>query len=341
MLLLISATSAFAAPAQKEPAVAMVNGQAITQVELDEAVGTRLMRIRTEEYTIRRGALHQLISERLLAAEAKKRGITVDELLRAEVEEKVEAVPRETLEGIYEATKERFGNVEREEALRQLADGMRRQKVGARRAELTRQLSAAGGVKVLLEPPRADVQAEGPSKGPESAPITIVGFSDFECSFCGRALPTLEQLQDRYGDLVRVVFRDYILPSHRNAPMAAEAAHCAGDQGKFWEMHDQLFANQRELSPITAIKYAGELKLDRAAFEQCIGSGKHKATWKAAHAEGDRVGVRSTPTFFINGRMIIGAASPETFINVIDEELERLGVKRPAAQTAATTTAAK
>ena len=335
MLLLISATSAFAGSPQKQPAVATVNGQAITQAELDEMVGTRLMRIRTEEYQIRRSALEQIISDRLLAAEAKKRGITVDELLRVEVEEKVEAVPRETLEGVYEATRDRFGNVERDEALRQIGDGMRRQKVNARRTELTRQLSAANHVKVLLEAPRVEVAAKGPSKGPESAPITIVGFSDFECSFCGRALPTLKQLQERYGDLVRVVFRDYVLPSHRNAPIAAEAAHCAGDQGKFWEMHDQLFANQRELSSITAIKYAEEMKLDRAAFERCIGSGKHKATWKAAHEEGERVGVRSTPTFFINGRMIIGAASLETFTKVIDEELDRLGVKRPAAQTVA------
>ena len=342
-LFLISATAAVAAPAKKQPAketataVATVYGQPITQAELDEVVGTRLMRIRTEEYQIRRGALEQIISDRVLAAEAAKRGISVEELLRVEVDAKVEAIPRETLEGVYEAAKDRFGNTDREEALRQIGEGMRRQKLNARRTELTRQLSADAGVKVLLDPPRVEVKAAGPSKGPEAAPITIVGFSDYECSFCGRALPTIKQLQDRYGDLVRVVYSDYVLPSHRNAPKAAEAAHCAGDQGKFWEMHDYLFANQRDLSPITAIKYAGELKLDQKAFENCIGSGKHKATWQAAHAEGERVGVRSTPTFFINGRMIIGAASPETFMSVVDDELSRLGVKPPPAKAAATT----
>jgi protein-disulfide isomerase len=343
MLFLISATAAIAGPAQKQPAkgaataaaVATVYGQPVTQAELDEAVGTRLMRLRTEEYQIRRGALDQIISERVLAAEAQKRGISVEELLRIEVEAKVETVPRETLEGVYEAAKDRIGNADREEALRQIAEGMRRQKTNTRRMELTRQLMADAGVKILLDPPRAEVRAEGPSKGPQSAPITIVGFSDYECSFCGRALPTLQQLRDRYGDLVRVVYRDYVLPSHRNAPKAAEAAHCAGDQGKFWEMHDHLFANQRDLSPIAAIRYAGELKLDQAAFQQCIGSGKHEATWKAAQAEGELVGVRSTPTFFINGRMIVGAAPAETFISVVEEELARLGVKPPATRTAA------
>jgi protein-disulfide isomerase len=333
-LLLVAATAAAAPPAPKP--VATINGEAVTQAQLDEAVGSRLMRIRTEEYQMRRAVLDQLIADRLLAAEAAKRRITVDELLRVEVEAKVEAVPRETLEGVYEATKDRFAGADRDEALRQLADGMRRQKTQTRRAQFVRQLTSDAGVKILIEPPRAEVKADGgPSKGPQSAPITIVGFSDYECSFCGRALPTLKQLQERYGDLVRIVYRDYVLPSHRNAPKAAEAAHCAGEQGKFWEMHDELFAHQRELSPTSSLKLAGELELDRAKFEQCLTSGRHKATWQAAHAEGERAGVRSTPTFFINGRMVIGAASPESFMSVIDEELDRLGVKRPAAKTAA------
>jgi protein-disulfide isomerase len=200
---------------------------------------------------------------------------------------------------------------------------MRRQQTAKRMSELVDGLRAAGGVRVLIEPPRAPVTTTGPSRGKENAPVTIVAYSDYECMFCGRSLDTMKKLEQKYGDNVRIVHRDFPLASHRGAPRAAEAAHCAGEQGKFWEIHEKLFANTGGIDDADIRKAANDVALDMRAFETCLSSGKHTETWKAARDEGNRVGVSSTPTFFINGRMLLGAVAYEQFARIIDEELQR------------------
>jgi len=318
--LLAAAPALFAAD---RPPVATVGGAAVTAEDLDRALGNRLMRVRSEEYQMKRAALDELISERLFKREAEKRHVTVDELLKAEVDAKVSVPTPAEVEPFYEGTREHFGNMPHDEAIQQIIDGMRRQRTTQRKNDFAKALRDAAGVKVLLEPPRADVKADGPARGNGSAPVTIVEFSDFECPFCGRASATVSKLRDKYGDKVRIVFRDYPLPSHRSAPRAAEAAHCADDQGKFWEMHDKLFSKTGPVAESDIRKYAEDIGLDLPRFAQCLDSGKHTETWKAAQLDGVMAGVGSTPTFFVNGRMLIGAAPIEAFASVIDEELER------------------
>ena len=315
-------------------AVATVGGTAITEAELNEAVGSRLMRLRTEEYNIRRAALDQLVTERLMRSEAARRGITIEELTRIEVDEKVTAPTREEVEPFYEATKERYAGGTKEEAIEQILAGMRRHRAATRTTEFLKQLRAATPIQVLIDAPRAKVAANGPSKGNPEAAVTIVEYADFECSYCSRAAATLKKIESQYGDRVRIVYRDYPLASHRGAPRAAEAAHCAGDQGKYWEMHDRLITKGGAIAETDIQKYAGEISLDLPAFRECLASSKHTATWKAAHAEGASVGVQSTPTFFVNGRMLTGAASLEAFSAIIDEELERENAKRASAKGA-------
>jgi protein-disulfide isomerase len=123
---------------------------------------------------------------------------------------------------------------------------------------------------------------------------------------------------------VKIVFKDFPLPTHAEAFKASEAAHCAGDQGKYWEMHDAMFANQRALQ-VPALKQAARtLGLDGAAFDQCLDSGKHAAHVRADYELGEKMGVNSTPTIYINGRPLIGAQPFEAFKQVIDEELARV-----------------
>src|SRR6185436_15419560 len=231
------------------------------------------------------------------------------------------------VESFYEGTKERFGPVSKEDAIAQIIDGMRRQRLAQRRSDFAKSLRDAAGVKVLLEPPRADVKAAGPARGKETAPITIVEFSDFECPFCGRASATVKKVQDKYGDKVRIVFRDYPLPSHRTAPRAAEAGHCADEQGLFWDMHDKMFSKSGPVAEADIRKYATEIGLDLPKFSACLDSGKYTQTWKDSQADGVKAGVGSTPTFFVNGRMVVGAAPLESFTTVIDEELERAAAR--------------
>lgn len=335
VLFLFVLTAAGVPAEERQPArsVASVNGQVITAEDLDRAIGNRLMRIRTEEYVLRRAVLDELIAERLLQAEAARRNVSVEELLKTEVESKISTPPAADLDAFYEGTRDRFPGLTRDEALKQIADGMRKQASAKRKYEFIKSLRAAAGVRVEIQPPRAAVQAEGPARGKASAPVTIVEFSDFECPFCSRAAQTIRKITDTYGERVRVVFRDFPLASHRTAPRAAEAAHCADEQGKFWEMHDLLLAKGGvPLSDGDLRKAAADAGAEVDLFNVCLASGRYAEAWKTSQEEGTRAGVTSTPTFFINGRMVIGAAPYEMFQSIIDDELEQAAAKPAAAR---------
>ncbi|MGQ0505996.1 MAG: DsbA family protein [Myxococcaceae bacterium] len=164
-----------------------------------------------------------------------------------------------------------------------------------------------------------------PVKGPKNAPVTIVAFSDFQCPFCSRVVPTLKQIEDQYGGKVRVAFKHQPLPFHNNAKLAAEASLAANEQGKFWEYHDKLFANQSALDRPNLERYAEELKLDLTKFKTALDSKKFDAQVAADSTEGSRVGANGTPTFFINGRQLVGAQPIDAFKQIIDEELKKKG----------------
>jgi protein-disulfide isomerase len=301
--------------------VATIGTTAVTQDDLDRAVGSRLMRILTDEYNVRRAVLDDVITTKLIDAEAARRHVTAEELLKQEVEAKITPPNPAEIEPIYDGVAERYPGMTKEQAVADIAEGMRRQRLGARKAQFVKDLRAAAGVRVYLKPPRVEVKAEGPSRGNAGAPVTIVEFSDFECPFCGRAVETLQQIEKAYPDKVRIVFRDYPLIMHRTAKRAAEAAHCADEQGKFWAMHDRLFSKGGPINDADLYRFASQAKLDHDAFDACLTSGKFKDAWKPSLEEGSRIGVSSTPSFFINGRLIVGSANFEAFSRVIDEEI--------------------
>jgi protein-disulfide isomerase len=162
-----------------------------------------------------------------------------------------------------------------------------------------------------------------PSKGPKSAPIQIVEFSDYQCPFCGRVEPTIKQIEDKYNGKVHFSFKNFPLPFHQHAQLAAEAAEAANAQGKFWEMHDKMFANQTALERADLEKYASEIGLDMNKFKSDLDSGKWKDAVNKDVEYGKTVNVNGTPAFFINGHFINGAMPYEAFAQVIDEELKK------------------
>ncbi|MFP2931574.1 DsbA family protein [Pyxidicoccus sp. 3LG] len=164
-----------------------------------------------------------------------------------------------------------------------------------------------------------------PARGPANAPVTVVAFSDFECPFCSRAVPTLKALEEEYAGKLRVAFKHQPLPNHPNAKLAAAASLAAHEQGKFWEFHDVLFANQRQLDRASLENYAKQLGMNVARFKSALDSGKHDAQIAADSSEGARIGASATPTFFINGRAVVGALPIDHFRRVIDEELKKSG----------------
>jgi protein-disulfide isomerase len=182
---------------------------------------------------------------------------------------------------------------------------------------------AAAAPPAPAGPRKVDVPADSPVKGPKTAKVTMVLWSDFQCPFCSRIVPTMKQVEDAYAKDVRMVFRHQPLPMHPNAKIAAEASMAAHEQGKFWPFHDKMFANQQNLDRASLEKYAQELGLNMGKFKAALDSGKYTKRVEEDSAEGMAVGANGTPTFFLNGREFVGALPFESMKTAIDAEIKR------------------
>ncbi len=192
-------------------------------------------------------------------------------------------------------------------------------------AELMKSAGAAPAAPAAPEPTVvSDINLQGaPVKGPKNAVVTIVAFSDFQCPFCSRVVPTLHELEKQYPGKLKIAFKHQPLPFHNNARIAANASMAANEQGRFWEYHDKLFQNQQALDRPNLERYAQELGLDMGRFKSALDSNKFDAQVTADSNEGMRIGANGTPTFFINGRQFVGAQPLEAFKAVIDDELKK------------------
>ena len=193
-------------------------------------------------------------------------------------------------------------------------------------AELTRNGATSPVMLAGAAPnaPEAKVNVEvgnAPLKGLSSAPVKIITFSDFQCPFCSRVLPLMKQIEEAYGSKVAVAFKQFPLPMHDKAELAAEAALAANEQGKFWQMHDKLFANQSNLDRVSLESYAKDLGLDLEKFKAALDSGRFKPQIEKDKAQGSSAGVSGTPSFVVNGKLVVGAQPFEEFKRAIDAAL--------------------
>lgn len=311
---------------QKEPGVvARIDDQVITMQEVQNALAPQLAKLQEQKHQLMEAKLEELIAERLLTREAKRRGVTVEELLKAEVASKISEVAEAEVTTFITENKARLRG-ETADLRAKVRDYLREQKVGQQGKAYVASLRQAAKVAVLLEelpPIRVAVKVDGAyAQGSKDAPITLVEFTDFQCPFCSKAVATVKEVMRQYPGKVRWVFRDFPIASlHPNAPKAAEAARCAGEQGKFWEYHDLLFDSQNQTTTADFKRFAEQLKLDPKGFGQCLDTGKHQAAVDADVQDGARLGITGTPTFFINGRILVGAQPLENFKKVIEAEL--------------------
>ena len=167
------------------------------------------------------------------------------------------------------------------------------------------------------------------TRGPVSAPVTILEWSDFQCPFCREAQPALGRLLAEFPEQVRLVFKDFPLRSHELAVPAALAARCASAQGRFWEYHDLLFAAQPAFARDELVGYARRLGLDVPRFTECLDAARLQGDVMADQSEGRAAGVRATPTFFVNGQKIEGALPIEEFRAAVRRALREAGVAPP------------
>jgi protein-disulfide isomerase len=185
--------------------------------------------------------------------------------------------------------------------------------------------SAAGGSGQTGKPgdlplgPRQEVAlGDAPVRGSRTAPVIIVEFADYQCPYCQQMHPELKILQQELAGKVAVAFKDFPLAMHANAEKAAEAARCAGEQGKYWDFHDALFYNGENLEVAQIKQYAHNLKLNQANFDACLDSGKEAAAVQKDMAQGRQLGVRATPSFFFNGRLFTGAMDYYTLRSLVE-----------------------
>ncbi|HYS52795.1 MAG TPA: thioredoxin domain-containing protein [Thermoanaerobaculia bacterium] len=314
-----------ALPVAASQVVATVNGKAITARDIESRVAASLLPLRQQEYEVKAEAARAIAFERLKAAEAARRGISVDELYRLEVTSKVPAPTDGEINTMLRFLRSRLPQ-EPAEARAAVIESLRNQKTEQREMDFRKEIFARATFELRIQPPRAkiDVTGNDPVRGKAGAPVTIIEFSDFQCPYCGQSQETLREIEKEYAGRVRLVFKHFPLEEiHENARLAAEASLCANDQRKFWELHDWMFNNVQKLSRDQIVAAAPAMEMDASALGKCIDEHRHAKDIDADFADGQEAGVRGTPTFFVNGRLISGKPTFENFHDVIDQELRK------------------
>jgi protein-disulfide isomerase len=293
------------APNLSDDAVlATIAGQPLKAAPVKERLKPIIYKIRSDAYALTKQQADQLVDNMLLLDEAKKRQVGPEEIIRAEISDKVHTPTEAEVAKFYEENKARINgdlNTVRNQVALYLQDQDKRRLEG----ELSNKLRKSANVRWLITEPPQPVQNisldDDPSRGTANAPVTIVEFTDFQCPACAAMHPVLDEVLKSYGDKVRFVVRDFPLNQHENARKAAEAADAANEQGKFFEYIAILFKNQKSLDIASLKKYASDLGLNRAKFDAALDRGVYAAEVNHDVQDGEMYGVGSTPTIFVNG----------------------------------------
>jgi len=315
-----------------ERVLARWRGGQISAADLDEQVAAELRQMDVEHalrrYELQLQALDAMIDERLLQAHVESEGLsTVEELLRAEIEDKVTDPTDDEVVAAYSQVASQIPGASLESARPYIVQELRQQRMAEMYREYIQALREGRELArdfPYPDLPRVEVSvAEGdPVLGPKDAVVTVVQFAEYQCFFCNKVADTLDQLIEAYPNQVRVVFKDFPLQNHGRAVPAAVAAHCAGDQGRYWEYNRVLLANQGALEDADLAGYASQMSLDMAAFSECTDTGRHEQRVYDAMTQGRELGVQATPTFFVNGLLVSGAQPYERFASLVEREIE-------------------
>lgn len=304
-----------------DPVVAEFNGKSVKASQAFSGVKTRLFDLEDEMFRTKEQAINDYVEGQLLEAEAKKQNMPQEALLEKETGGGGEEVNDADIDSFLSSK----GLSLKDPRIRKddVRDYLKYRKRFEKRQGYVAKLKQSSNVKIHLKEPSAPkltVDVSGyPTWGNASAPVTIIEFSDYQCPYCSRAVPTLDRIKKEYGpDKVKIVFRDMPLPSHPRAVPAALAAHCANDQGKFWEFHDALFNNQQKLEDADLKGHAKTLGLDEKKFAECYDAKKHQELVDKSRREAETLGIQATPSFVINGALLQGAQPFEKFKEKID-----------------------
>jgi len=319
--------------------VAKVNGQPLTYAQLSSDIDAKLAQMQ-QKYAVQfqqltlgnertragliENRIEDVVDQQVLALEATARKSSPEALLQSV---KPRIVSDDQVRAFYESQQSQIGQpfADVSSQIKQYLD---KEAAAEAKDNYLRSLRKKYKAAVTWEPMREAIEARGPQRGANDAVVTIVEFSDFQCPFCGRLAPVLRDLLKEYPTQVRLVFRNMPLTAvHPNAQKAAEAGVCADSQGKFWAMHDLLYAEQNSLSADALKEKARRLNMDSPAFDDCLDAGHGSAAVKTDLDAGEHLGIASTPASFLNGRFVGGALPLFQWRSLIDDELARIARK--------------
>lgn len=324
------AASAPAAGPDNDAIVAKWDGGQITYGELYADIKGQIIKAEvdylTAKYQSETQALDGKLMEALLEAEAKKKGHPdVEALLKVEIEDKVPEPTEEEKRAFYEVMKRQMRGATYEQVEARIGAEVKNRKAAEVFQTYVETLKGQYNASTDLpfpDLPRLPVSADDdPSIGPDNAPVTIIQFAEYQCPYCGKAGEAVDQVLAKYGDKVRMVYRDFPLSFHPRAIPAAIAANCAGEQDKYWEMHKALMSDQRSLEEADLLAHAQTLQLDVDKWQTCRQDPKQAEEVQKDFEDGQAVGVSGTPAFFINGLMLSGAQPYSEFERIIEREL--------------------
>jgi protein-disulfide isomerase len=312
---------------------ATVGDHQITQQQVDDAVLRAVSP--SQLYDLRKQALDKLVDDYLIGQAAKRAGLSPDQYVAREAgpAKVTEADAHKFFDDHRAAIDQQAKGQSFDQLKGRIVLALEHQQARQDRDTLIARLRSASPVKEMLQAPRVVVASAGhPWSGGAAAAVTVVEFSDFQCPYCRSAETPVKQLTAKYGDKIKLVYIDFPLGFHEHAMDAARAAQCAAGQDKFWQFHDALFADQSKLAPADLKATAAKLGLDSKKFDACYDHQAPDGAIRSEQAQGQSLGVTGTPTFFINGRQLVGAQPVDKFSAIVDQELA--AAKAPPTQQA-------
>jgi protein-disulfide isomerase len=318
-----AAADSTAVKPERATVIAEIDGRPITLGEFEEKRSDSLFQAKTSLYQAELRALDEFIDDYLLKAAAKRENVSVEQLLQKHVDSTIAKDPPEEVLRLYF---EGVDTNESYEAVRpKILDQLRQRRLEKARIAYVHALRTEAHVAIKLSPPRTDISLTNtPIRGEQRSPVVLVEYADYECPYCQQIEPELKKLEAEYKGKISFAYKDVPLPMHSHAQKAAEAARCAGLQGKYWEYHDVLFTS-KELDVPALKRYAGTLNLDTTAFNKCLDSGEQAELVKTDLTEAQRLQLPGTPSFFINGRSLGSGIDYATLRRELDLEVAGSG----------------
>jgi protein-disulfide isomerase len=315
------------APQEKASLAAQVGDIEVTHEEISDGIESELFEAESKVFEIKFNRLKTILLQKFMDKDSRKKGLTNDEFLEKYIAGSVQISEKEIQAFIKDQSipEEHINPQVKEKIKNYLEMERKKEAVDKWIADQTKKTP----VEVYMQKPRRPTfpveVGSAPFAGGKDAKVTIVEFSDFQCPFCAKGAEILKEIKNKYGNKVKVVFKNFPLPFHNQAEQAAVAGLCAYEQGqdKFWSMHDEMFAHQDSLDAEGLKKTAKKIGLKMDGFEKCLAENKYLTQVKADMEDGKKVKVKSTPTFFINGQLINGAQPMDVFKEIIEEELAK------------------